>query len=338
MHSGRRVRRLLPNVFARTALIALCSLASMTLPARADDAAMIVGIVTNTDRQPVAHATVTASNGSVTRTTQSGLDGVYSFTGLEPGTWSVSSEAAGYRAVPPLQVATGGTTRYDIVLVTAPGQAPAAPAPSPAPSPSPAAASPSVPEALQSPEPGPENDTVTPFANDGYIGWMNGNTRENAPIFDTKFFTPEIRFDVNYLSDFNHPKDHTIVGSTEEFRSGEFQIEQVSFGGNFHWDNVQARFLSMFGMFARPRRATTPAMGSASGTCRTPTSISPRPTPAITSTSITASTSTRASSSPTSDCSATTTSTTGPTSLRSSRPIRPGSSTACASSGCRRRT
>jgi len=36
---------------------------------------------------------------------------------------------------------------------------------------------------------------------------------------------------VNYLQDFNHPVDHTIVGSTEEFRSGEFQIEQVSLGG-----------------------------------------------------------------------------------------------------------
>ena len=69
---------------------------------------------------------------------------------------------------------------------------------------------------------------------------MNGTPREKAPIFDTKFFTPEIRLDVNYLQDLNHPIDHTIVGSTEEFRSGEFQIEQVSFGGDFHWDNVQS--------------------------------------------------------------------------------------------------
>ncbi len=72
---------------------------------------------------------------------------------------------------------------------------------------------------------------------------MNGNTREKAPIFDTKFFTPEIRLDMNYLQSLQPPEDHTIVGSTEEFRSGEFQIEQVSFGGDFHWDNVKARFL-----------------------------------------------------------------------------------------------
>jgi hypothetical protein len=82
-------------------------------------------------------------------------------------------------------------------------------------------------------------------------------------VFDTKFFTPEVRFDVNYLQDFNHPNDHTIVGSTEEFRSGEFQIEQVSLGGNFHWDHVQARFLSMFGLFAvtTPRNDASAAVG-----------------------------------------------------------------------------
>ena len=66
---------------------------------------------------------------------------------------------------------------------------------------------------------------------------------------------------MNYLQDFNHPVDHTIVGSTEEFRSGEFQIEQVSFGGNFHWNNVQARFLSMIGLFA----VTTPRNDASSG-------------------------------------------------------------------------
>ena len=124
------------------------------------------------------------------------------------------------------------------------------------------AAAPTVPEALQAPDPAPEVDTQTPWADVGYVGWMNGTPRSKAPVFDTKFFTPEIRFDMNYLQSLNHPHDHTIVGSTEEFRSGEFQIEQVSFGGNFHWHNVQARFLSMFGMFA----VTTPRTNSSNGT------------------------------------------------------------------------
>ena len=113
-----------------------------------------------------------------------------------------------------------------------------------------AAPAPGVPEALQTPDPAPTNDTHTPLANTPDTGWMNGNTRETTPIFDTKFFTPEIRFDTNYIEDLNQPVDHTIVGSTEEFRSSEFQIEQVSFGGNFHWNGVQARFLSMMGLFS----------------------------------------------------------------------------------------
>jgi hypothetical protein len=106
-------------------------------------------------------------------------------------------------------------------------------------------------------------DTQTPWADVGYVGWMNGTPREHAPIFDTKFFTPEIRLDMNYVQSGNHPVDHTIVGSTEEFRSGEFQIEQVSFGGDFHWENVKARFLSMFGMFATttPRNDASSAVG-----------------------------------------------------------------------------
>ena len=72
-------------------------------------------------------------------------------------------------------------------------------------------AAPTVPEALQAPDPSPEDDTQTPWAV-GDIGWMNGTPREHSPIFDTKFFTPEIRFDMNYLQSFNHPVDHTIVG------------------------------------------------------------------------------------------------------------------------------
>jgi hypothetical protein len=152
-------------------------------------------------------------------------------------------------------------------LAAAPVAVPAQPSAVSAPASAPASAPPSVAvrisEALQAPDPAPENDTVTPLADVGYIGWMNGTSRESSPIFDTKFFTPEIRFDMNYLQSANKPKDHTISGSTEEFRSGEFQIEQVSFGGDFHWNNVRARFLSMYGMFATttPRNDASSAVG-----------------------------------------------------------------------------
>jgi len=123
-----------------------------------------------------------------------------------------------------------------------------------------AAASQSVPEALTSPDATEGVDNFTPFAF-GDFTWLNGSPRNKAPVFDTKFFTPDIRFDVHYMDDFNRPKDHTIVGSTESFRSNEFQLEQVSFGGDFHWENVRARFLSMMGLFS----TTTPRNDASSG-------------------------------------------------------------------------
>ena len=69
--------------------------------------------------------------------------------------------------------------------------------------------------------------------------WLNGNTRIKEVPFDTKFFTPEIRVDTNYTYGFHHPKDDTIGGSSEVFRSDEFQLTQIGVGGDFHYDNVR---------------------------------------------------------------------------------------------------
>jgi len=148
----------------------------------------------------------------------------------------------------------------------------AAPAPAPAPAPTPAPApqqsapapapAPSLPDALSAPDAGPAVDNFTPFAFADFT-WMNATSRNKDTVLDTKFFTPEIRFDTNYMEDFNQPKDHTIVGATESFRSGEVQIEQASFGGDFHWQNVRGRVLTMFGMFATttPRNDASYAVG-----------------------------------------------------------------------------
>jgi len=244
-------------------LLSLLAAVLLVPAARAADLGAIVGVVKNTVGTPLAQATVTAVriDGSGTRATISASDGVYSFADVPPGAWAVTAQVDGLPAVttPTLTVVAGKAARYDVVMnIAAPPGAPVAPAAAAAPAAAPAAAAAAavaavVPEALQTPAPGPAVDTQTPFAV-GYLGWMNGTPRSNAPVFDTRFFTPEIRFDVNYLQDFNHPVDHTIVGSTEEFRSGEFQVEQVSFGGDFHWYGVRARFLSMMGLYA----VTTP--------------------------------------------------------------------------------
>jgi hypothetical protein len=214
----------------------------------------IVGVVANAARRPLAGATVTAvREGGGVRATISGSDGLYSFADVPLGIWSLTAvlDGAPESLGPAISVMANKATRQDIVMNVS---TPAAPAASP---------SASIAEALQAPDAAPEVDTKTPWADIGYVGWMNGTSREKAPVFDTKFFTPEIRLDVNYLQSLNHPQDHTIVGSTEEFRSGEFQIEQVSLGGDFHWGDVRARFLSMFGMFATttPRNDASSSVG-----------------------------------------------------------------------------
>jgi Putative beta-barrel porin-2, OmpL-like. bbp2 len=109
----------------------------------------------------------------------------------------------------------------------------------------------------------PEKPKPTePFAYADWT-WLNGNARNKDIVWDSKFFTPEFRMDAHYIMDLNHPKDDTMGGSTEIFRSNEFQIEQISFGGNLHWQNVQARILTMGGMFGvtTPRNDASPARG-----------------------------------------------------------------------------
>jgi hypothetical protein len=94
---------------------------------------------------------------------------------------------------------------------------------------------------------------IEPFSDADWT-WLNGNPRTKEIFWDSKFFTPEIRADINYVSDFNHPTDHSIGGSSELFRSSEIQLEQLGVGGDFHYDNVRARFMTQFGMYS----ATTP--------------------------------------------------------------------------------
>lgn len=93
--------------------------------------------------------------------------------------------------------------------------------------------------------------------------WLNGSPRTKDIPLDTKFFTPEIRSDVSYILDFAHPQDHTIGGSSEVFRSGEVQLTQLGVGGDFHFDNVRARLMTQFGMYAAttPRNDASPAVG-----------------------------------------------------------------------------
>ncbi len=93
--------------------------------------------------------------------------------------------------------------------------------------------------------------------------WLTGNARTKESPLDTKFFTPEIRADVDYIYDFNHPKDNTIGGSSEVFRANEVQVTQLGVGGDFHYDNVRARLMTQFGLYSQttPRNDASPSRG-----------------------------------------------------------------------------
>jgi hypothetical protein len=107
-----------------------------------------------------------------------------------------------------------------------------------------------------------KQEKAPPFAFADFT-WLNGNSREKDVPLDTKFFTPEVRFDVDYIYDFAHPKDDTIGGSSEVFRTNEVQATQIGVGGDFHYDNVRGRIMTQFGMYSvtTPRNDASPARG-----------------------------------------------------------------------------
>src|SRR5437762_1992262 len=51
-----------------------------------------------------------------------------------------------------------------------------------------------------------------PFAFASFT-WLNGNSRQDSSVFDSKYFTGEFRADISYIAQLNHPSDHTLVGT-----------------------------------------------------------------------------------------------------------------------------
>ncbi len=81
-----------------------------------------------------------------------------------------------------------------------------------------------APAAPAAPSPSaPSGAPAEPFAFADFT-WLTGNARTKKSPLSTPAFTGELRVDVDYVHDFNHPRDHTIVGSSEIFRSGEVHV------------------------------------------------------------------------------------------------------------------
>jgi hypothetical protein len=92
----------------------------------------------------------------------------------------------------------------------------------------------------------PPVDLQTPFAY-GDFTWMLSNSRNHDEVLDGKYFSGEFRVDTNYMYDYEHPIDHTLIGTTEGERTGEFNIQALNVGGDFHAGNMQGRILTQFG-------------------------------------------------------------------------------------------
>ena len=93
--------------------------------------------------------------------------------------------------------------------------------------------------------------------------WLNGTSRTKDSVLDSKVFTGEFRVDSSFIYDFNHPQDHTLVGTSESGRTNEMQVQQLGIGGDFHHDNVIGRLMTQFGMYSTmtPRNDASPSRG-----------------------------------------------------------------------------
>src|SRR6476661_3246966 len=86
-------------------------------------------------------------------------------------------------------------------------------------------------------------EAEAPFAFADFT-WLNGNSRTKESPLDSKVFTGEFRADISYIYDLNHPQDHTLSGTSESGRTGEFQVQQLGVGGDFHYGNARGRVMT----------------------------------------------------------------------------------------------
>ena len=121
---------------------------------------------------------------------------------------------------------------------------------------------PPAPPPDQAAAPVEQKKALEPFAFADFT-WLTGNSRQKEYPLAGKIFSGELRVDTAYNYSFNHPKDNTIGGSTEVFRSNEIQLTDLAFGGDVFYKNVHARLLTQFGMYSQtqPRNDASPGRG-----------------------------------------------------------------------------
>jgi hypothetical protein len=108
----------------------------------------------------------------------------------------------------------------------------------------------------------PQSEGPAPFAYADF-SWAPGNYGSSEKPYTLGPFSGELLVDTAYHYSFANPKDNTIVGSAEVFRSNEFQLTQLGFGGDFYYKGVMARMMTQFGMYSetQPRNDSSPSRG-----------------------------------------------------------------------------
>jgi hypothetical protein len=258
--------------------------AVVAMPAAATLSSSIVGTVLDPSGAAITGAELTirslAADAIQSRT--SDASGAFDFQNVTPGSYEIRAEKSGFRDANATVIvaasqrlhadirlnpaessaASAGTNESDLAKLAARIEELEAKLAELRPDPGVQPVAPPIAAAQNAPPATPAVDEKTPFAF-GDFSWLNGSPRNKKVAFDSPFFTPEVRFDTHYMQSLNHPIDHTLGGSTESFRSGEVQEEQISVGGDFHMDNVRGRILTMMGLFATttPRNDASPGVG-----------------------------------------------------------------------------
>lgn len=93
------------------------------------------------------------------------------------------------------------------------------------------------------------------------FSWIPGNLGPATRPLTFGPFIGELRVDTVYHHSFWNPVDNTISGSSEVFRSGEFQVTQLGLGGDFYYKGAHARLMTQFGMYSQ----TTPRNDASTG-------------------------------------------------------------------------
>jgi len=105
----------------------------------------------------------------------------------------------------------------------------------------------------------PETEGPAPFAFADF-SWSPGNSGASEKPYSFGPLSGELRVDVAYHHELSRPKDDSVSGSSEVFRSDEFQLTQLGIGGDFYYKGVQARLMTQFGLYSQTTPRNDPSV------------------------------------------------------------------------------